>query len=126
MAQRLGIMSRLLTYRKKSPICAGLQHLLALLTQRGLRAVPSRLREVLDPCVLGWLHEPQLLQKDEKEIGSYSLQVMTREAGRGATASLARAGLCSPPSALLRWAPLPGRSAPGQPSGRAAVLRRRS
>ena len=28
-----------------------------------------------DPKLLAWLHEPQLMQKDEKEIETYSLQV---------------------------------------------------
>jgi hypothetical protein len=33
----------------------------------------SRQLALVDPCLLAWLHEPQLLQRDEKELGSYSL-----------------------------------------------------
>ena len=30
---------------------------------------------VADPKLMAWLHEPQLLQRDEKEIEGYTLQV---------------------------------------------------
>ena len=30
---------------------------------------------ITDPKLMAWLHEPQLMQKDEKEIETYNLQV---------------------------------------------------
>lgn len=36
---------------------------------------PDRPRCCVDPRLLAWLHEPQLVQKDERELESYSLQV---------------------------------------------------
>ncbi|KAK9804751.1 hypothetical protein WJX72_003400 [[Myrmecia] bisecta] len=49
----------------------GVLHQLLLL---GLRLPPAGTLRLVDPAILCWLHEPQLAQKDEKEIECYNLQ----------------------------------------------------
>ena len=31
---------------------------------------------VIDPCILGWLAEPQLMNREEKEVDVYSLETL--------------------------------------------------
>jgi len=78
--QRFGCIARLLTFRKRTPVCSGAQELLERLALAGL-ALPAaaRLRELRDTCLMAWLSEPQLLQRDEKELDeAYCLTELVR------------------------------------------------
>lgn len=48
---------------------------LSKLLKQGCKLPDPAERNVTDPKLLAWLHEPQLLQRDEKEIEGYTLQV---------------------------------------------------
>lgn len=48
---------------------------LSKLLKHGCQLPDASEIRLTDPRLLAWLHEPQLLQRDEKEIEGYTLQV---------------------------------------------------
>jgi hypothetical protein len=63
---------------------------------------------VVDPCLLAWLHEPQLLQRDEKELDAYALLPLLARwvlRRRHAVCAVGAEGLCwvaAAPGLMLR------------------------
>lgn len=49
--------------------------MLAALLRAGLALPPAHRTALIDPRLLGWLLEPQLVQRAEKELEDYGLQV---------------------------------------------------
>ena len=58
---------------KQEPLCCA--ETLSRLLKQGCKLPDPAEISVTDPKLLGWLHEPQLLQRDEREIEGYTLQV---------------------------------------------------
>lgn len=69
-------------FKHDSPVLSALQkkpwhdaETLGKLLKHGCKMPDPAEVNVTDPRLLAWLHEPQLLQRDEKEIEGYTLQV---------------------------------------------------
>lgn len=62
---------------------------------RELRSVlpPIAHLRAVDPRLLAWLHEPQLVQRDERELERYGLQELARRYGLSGATEAAVAAL---------------------------------
>lgn len=58
--------------------CRALQEFLCEMLGLGLALPSFEQSSLLDPLLLAWLYEPQLVQRDEKEVEAYSLTCLAQ------------------------------------------------
>ncbi|GAB4813275.1 hypothetical protein N2152v2_000321 [Parachlorella kessleri] len=86
-------------------VCFNMQGVLRALHSLGLAVPPPQRLSLIDPRLLAWLAEPQLVQRAEKELEDYGLQeLLARHLPGNALQLQAAGGLAADPLSRMRAA----------------------